>query len=63
MLLNSFVGEEKMGIVFWREYITSLLIIRLLTSKDTNSASHPFLDCFVPPVSDNAAVTAAHCMR
>lgn len=63
MLLSSFVGEEKMGVVSWREYITSLLIIRLLTSKGTNSASHPFLDCFVPPVSDSAEVTAAHCVR
>lgn len=46
--------EGEIGI-FQREYITLLLIIHLLTSKGMNFPSHPLLDCFVPPVSGNAA--------
>lgn len=52
-----------MGIIIQREYFALLLIIRLLTSKGMNFPSHPLLDCFVPRVSENAAVTAARYLR
>lgn len=52
-----------MGIIFQREYITLLLIIHLLISKDVNFASFPLLECIVPPVGENAAVIAAHYLR
>lgn len=52
-----------MGIIFQREYITLLLVIHLLTSKDMNVTSYPLLECIVPPVGENAAVTAAHYLR
>lgn len=52
-LLNSLVGGGRN----WDDIPERIhhLIAHLLTSKGMNFPSHPLLDCFVPPVSGNAA--------